>query len=542
MRKRNIMMLFILTLLMILAACVPSPEDDGASNTDKVEVDAGAQEDVNDNGGTLVVDLVAEAVSMDPAQATDINTHRIHYNMYDTLIGWDDQEEFKMIPQLAESWTESEDGKTYTFELREGVTFHDGTDLDAEAVKFTFERMIDENHPFHDTGPFPEADFYYGIIDEIEATDTHTVVFHLEEPSGPFLFSLATIIGGIVSPTAVEKYGDDFSSNGVGSGPFKLDTWQRGVQLTLTANEDYWDGAPEMDEIVFQPTPEDLVRVTKLMNGETDIIFDVSPDSIESIEEDADFEILMQPSPHLWYAGLNIRKEPFDDMKVRQAVNYAVDKEAIVEDILKGTGVVATQPLAPVYSGHDPDIDGYPYDPEKAKELMKEAGYEDGVEVNFIIPESGSGMQSPVEMATAIQSYLKEIGIEVTIERMEWGAFLDEANKGGRDVNDMWALSWTAITGDDDNTMTNLFSSNNIPLFNSGYYENDKVTALLEEAVDETDMDKRGSLYQDASKIITEEAAMLFVDYANQTAATSSHVEGLDLHPSQMFDLSKVSK
>lgn len=547
MRRVRLILLMAL-LIMVVAACSTSNGnqtengDQASSGTDATPDSSGAgdTEDKSGAGGTLVVNLSADAVTMDPAKATDINTHRVHYNMFDTLISWD-EERFDMIPRLAESWTESEDGLAYTFKLVEGATFHDGTPVDAEAVKFSFERILDENHPQF-TGPYPLADFYYGVIDRIEVIDPLTVKMTLKEPSASFLFNLTAIIGGIVSPTAVEEFGEDFGREGVGSGPFKLENWQRGVQITLAANTDYWAGAPKVDSVVFQPSAEDLVRVTKLLTGEADIIYDVAPDSIQQLQDDSNFNLMLQASPHLWYVGLNLRKAPFDDLKVRQAVNYAIDKESIVNDILKGTGTVATQPLAPAYNGHDPSITGYPYNPEKAKQLLKEAGYENGIKINFTIPESGSGMQSPVPMAIAMQSYLKDVGIEVEIKRMEWGAFLAEVNQGGQDVRDMWALSWMAITGDDDNMMTNLYSSNNIPLFNSGYYENERVTQLLEEAKKLTDLDERAALYREASRIITEEAAMIFVDYANQTAASSANIKGFKLHPSQMLDLRNVSK
>ncbi|MGM8212909.1 ABC transporter substrate-binding protein [Virgibacillus sp. W0430] len=542
-KRRNILnlLLFVLVGILILAAgCMPKEESSTsndaspAENTDEVDAETSSV-------GTFVVDLVADATTMDPGQATDVNTHRVHYNMFDTLVQWK-EEAFEIAPGLAEEWDISEDGLEYTFYLREGAMFHDGTDVDAEAVKFTYDRMIDENHEHH-YGPFPLADFYYGMIEEIEVIDPYTVKFVLQEKTASFLFNMATIIGGIVSPTAVQESGEDFASNAIGSGPFKLENWQRGVQIELAPHKEYWDGAPEIAKLVITPVKEDLVRVTRLMNGESHLIYDVNPDSIEEIEGDSNLEMLTQASPHLWYVGLNIRKEPFGDLKVRQAVNYAIDKEAIVNDILKGTGVAATQPLAPAYNGHDPSIEGYPYNPEKAKQLLEEAGYSEGdISINFVIPESGSGMQQPVAMSTAIQSYLADVGIEVGIEKMEWGAFLDEVNQGGRDVNDMWALSWMAITGDDDNVMTNLYSSNNIPLFNSGYYENEEVTTLLDEARVETDFEKRSALYQKASKIITEEAAMLFVDYAKQTAAMTSELNGFQLHPSQMMDVSKIGK
>jgi peptide/nickel transport system substrate-binding protein len=531
MKKRTVFAL--LLIVALLSACSGQP----AGTSDSANKSAGDAQT-----STLVVDLVAEPVSTDPQQVTDINSMRILHNMYDTLVTWDESG-FKMVPGLAESWEESEDGKEYIFKLRQGVKFHDGTPANAEAVKFTFDRMLDKNHPFFSTGPFPFAAFYYGLIDKVEVMDEYTVKFTLKDRFAPFLNNLTAVTGSIVSPTAVEKWGKDFSLHGVGSGPFSLEDWQKGIKLTLKANQDHWAGAPKVDQVIFQPIIEDLVRVTKLQTGEADIIVDVNPDSIANLDQDPNFTVIQQTGPHVWWVGLNNNKAPFDNVKVRQAVNYAVDKESIVQDILKGTGIASNQPLAPVLSGYNEDVEGYPYNPEKAKQLLAEAGYPNGFTVNFLVPESGSGMQSPVPMATAIQGYLKDVGITVNITKMEWGSFLAEINQGGRDVHDMWALSWMTGTGDSDLPLYNLLHSDSFPPgFNSGYYKNAKVDELVTKARSISDPKEREKLYLEASKLISEDAPWIFVDHAKQTAATSSKVKGFTLHPSHVFDLNKVSK
>jgi peptide/nickel transport system substrate-binding protein len=529
-RKSGFSISIIISILLFLAACSgtqSSTSEGGAGGGDK---------------STLVVDLVAEPVSMDPQQVTDINSMRVLQNMYDKLVDWD-EEGFNLTPKLAETWEESDDGTVYTFKLREDVKFHDGTSVNAEAVKFSFDRMLDESHPFFHTGPFPFAQFYFGKIDKVEVVDEFTVKFTLKETFAPFLNNLTTVTASIVSPAAVEKWDKDFSLHGGGSGPFMLEEWAKGVHTKLVANKDHFDGAPLVESVVFQPIVEDLVRVTKLQNGEADIIVDVNPDSIESLEADPNMKVIQQPGPHVWYVGLNNNKKPFDNVKVRQAVNYAVDKEAIVNDILKGTGVVSTQPLPDVLLGYNKDIEGYPYDPEKAKELLAEAGYPDGFTVNFLIPESGSGMQSPVPMSTAIQGYLQAVGITVNITKMEWGTFLSEIGQGAGDKYDMYALSWMSGTGDADLSLANLLHSNaHPPGFNSGYYKNEKVDELLDKATLTSDTAEREKYYLEAEKLISEDAPWIFIDHAKQTAAHSSSVKGFNLHPSHVFNLNKVSK
>ena len=490
---------------------------------------------------TITVNLVAEPVSMDPAQVTDVNSNRIHYNMFDTLVGWDD-EGFNHAPALATDWEISDNDLEYTFYLRDDVYFHDGNKLDAEAVKFTFERILDEDHPYYDTGPFPFAGSYYGPVEEIVIIDDYTVKFVLEHSFAPFLNNLTTTVGGIVSPEAVREHGEDFSRYGVGSGPYQLENWDRGVRVTLKANDNYWGQKPSIERVRVEPVVEPLVRGVQIMTGEADIIADVDPDSIEALEQDPNVNVHQQLGPHIWYVGLNLKDPPFDDQRVRQAVNYAIDRRAIVEDILKGTGVAATQTLAPAFEAHNEEVEGYPYNVDKARELLAEAGYEDGIEVSFIVPESGSGMQSPVAMSTAIQAYLREVGITASLEIMEWGAFLNRVNPGAEGKHEMWALSWMTLTGDPDMPLTNLHSGNSIPYFNSGYYDNPYVTEQLEKARQVTDPDERNAIYRELQEIITEDAPYIFVDWAKQTAAVSSQIEGFKLHPSHMFDFSKISK
>jgi peptide/nickel transport system substrate-binding protein len=534
--KRKLLLLLTFVMLLV-SACGSSTDTETVTDNTTESTDSSSTQE------PLVVNLVAEPVSMDPHQVNDINSHRVHYLMYDTLVGWDDKG-FNMIPQLAETWTISDDGLEYVFKLRSGVTFHDGTEVNAEAVKFTFEHMLNKEHPDYN-GPYPLADVYYGVIDKIETPDNLTVKFILKKKNGPFLNYLTATSAAIVSPDAVKKAGKDVAISGTGSGPYILEQWEKGVKVVLKANPDYWAGAPKNSAIIIEPVVEPLVRVTKLKTGEADIIADVDPDSIEDLVT-SKYNVLQQPGPHLWYVTLNASKKPFNDVRVRQAMNYAVDKESIVNDILRGTGVVATQPLSPVYNGHDPSIEGYDYDPEKAKKLLAEAGYADGFKVTFLIPESGSGMQSPVAMCTAVQDYLKAVGVDVEIQKMEWGAFLgtsqNEKNRGENAPYEMWAISWMNVTGDPDGTLANLYSANNMPLFNSGFYKNDEVTRLLDEAAIVNDLDSRTSLYQQASRIITDEAPMIFMDYGKQTAATSDKISGFELHPSHMLNLRLVTK
>lgn len=247
---------------------------------------------------TLVVGLVAEPTSMDPGQLTDINSMRVLSSVYDTLVRFK-EDSFTLEPSLATSWAISSDGLNYTFKLRRGVKFHDGTPFNAEVVKFTYDRLLDPKHPYANTGPFPFAGFYYGAVKQVTVVDASTVRFTLKQPFSPLLNNLTLNTGRIVSPAAVKRYGKDFASHPVGTGPFKFASWEKNVRIVLNANTAYWGGKPGLDRLIFRPLPEEQTRVTELLSGGVDFIVDVPPDNIAQIRSDPRFVFYQQPGPHV---------------------------------------------------------------------------------------------------------------------------------------------------------------------------------------------------------------------------------------------------
>jgi peptide/nickel transport system substrate-binding protein len=260
----------------------------------------------------LVVGQVAEPATMDPHVATAVNDFRILVNIYDGLVRYAPGT-LEVEPALAESWEISEDGTVYTFQLRDGVTFHDGTAFDAEAVKFNFDRMLDEDHPYHGTGPFPLS-FFFGAIEETEVVDELTVRFHLDEPYAPFLSNLAYPTGLIVSPTAVETHGDEYARNPSGTGPFAFRVWESNRQVALQRNEDYWNGAPPLAGVVFRPITDANARVSEMLSGGIDLMVEVPPDNVQLFADDDGFVLHEEAGPHLWFLILNTREAPFDDV------------------------------------------------------------------------------------------------------------------------------------------------------------------------------------------------------------------------------------
>ena len=485
-------------------------------------------------GGSLVAGLVAEPTSLDPGFLTDINSMRLVRNIYDGLTGFEPGT-FKVKPLLAKSWDISQDGLTYTFHLQEGVAFHDGTPFNADAVKFTFDRMLDPNHPYHDTGPFPFASFYFGAIGQTEVVDEHTVTMHLKQTFGPLLNTLAVTCGFIVSPVAVKKFGKDYGQNPSGTGPFKLTSWDHNERVSLERNPNYFGGAPHLDNLVFRPIVEEQTRLTELLSGGVNFIVDVPPDNIDQIKSDPTYQFAEQPGPHVWWVTINTAMKPFDDVRVRQALNYAVNKDAIVSDILKGTGDVAHTAVPPVIEwAFNADAAKYPYDVAKAKQLLADAGYLNGFETTFWVTESGSGMQSPKTMGQAIQADLQAVGIKTNIEVSEWGAYLALYNAGMGDKAGLAEMSWMFDTGDPATVLPLNFMSDGYPPkgFNTGRYTNKQVDQLLTDAGKSLDQEKRGEMYKEVQKITSEEAPWIFVDNAKQNAAMLANVQGFQLSPS----------
>lgn len=488
-----------------------------------------------------VVGQIAEPKSLDPAAVTAVNDFRILVNVYDGLTRYKDGT-LEVEPSLAESWEISEDGTVYTFKLRSGVKFHDGSDFNAEAVKFNFDRMLKEDHPYHDTGPFPLA-FFFSAVEEVNVIDDLTVEFKLNEPYAPFLSNLAYPTGLLVSPTAVEEHGKDFGRHPSGTGAFKFEEWEPNAKVVISRNEDYWDGAPPLEAVVYRPITDANTRVAEMLAGGLDIMVEVPPDSLSQFRDNPDYKVLEQAGPHVWFLILNTKEGPFADKKIRQAVNYAVNKKALVENVLQGTAEIAAGPTPPAFAwAHNEELEPYPYDPEKAKALLEEAGY-DGEELVFYVTEGGSGMLDPVAMGTAIQADLQAVGMNVKIETYEWNTFLGKVNPGLEGKADMAEMAW--MTNDPDTLPYLTLRTAAFPDkggFNSGYYSNPKVDELLEQARKETDQAKRAELYKEMQQIVHDDAPWLFVANWKQNAVTKASVENFKLQPSFFLMLHKVSK
>jgi peptide/nickel transport system substrate-binding protein len=482
-----------------------------------------------------VVALHAEPKSLDPHATTALNDFRVITSLYQGLVRFREGS-LDIEPSLAERYSVTPDGLRYEFDLVRHERFHDGTPFDAEAVKFNFERMLDPRHPFHDTGPFPLA-FFFDAVRSVRVEGRYRVVFELEEPFAPFLSNLAYPTGFMVSPAAVRRYGKFFGRHPVGTGPYRFAAWESHHRIVLESTP---PRAPF--SLIFRPITDEAARVAELRAGSIDLLPELSADTIAAFRKADDFVVHEQVGPHLWFVILNARVPPFDDRRVRRAFNYAVDKRALVEHVLESTASVADGPIPSAFSwARNPDLEPYPYDPERARRLIAESGGIDR-ELVFQVPDGGSGMLEPVQMATAIQADLARVGVSVKIERFEWNAYLSTVNAGLGDSQHMAAMAW--MTNDPDTLPFLTLRSGAHPPggFNSGYYRNRAVDALIDEAHRATSRPRRAELYRRLARLVHDDAPWLFVASSKQNAVARRNLAGFALEPSFFLSFENVFK
>ncbi|MGE7696575.1 ABC transporter substrate-binding protein [Lysinibacillus sp. NPDC094177] len=524
--------MLILVLSTILAACGGSDTKDAGSK------DTSSGGDTASSGGpkTLVYGRGGDSVALDPAVVTDGESFTVTANIYETLVNFGERD-VTIQPGLAKSWEPSEDGLTYTFKLQEGVKFHDGTDFNAEAVVKNFERWKSgaDKHPYY------SSQFVVGdkqVIESVTAKDDYTVVFKLSQPQAPFLKNLAMSPFAIASPKAFEANEEGLSTNPVGTGPFKFVSWVRNDAITIEKNPDYYiDGLPKLDKVIYKSIPENSTRLNALTSGEVDVADGLSPSDKASIESNSKLQLIERPSMNVGYLGLTVTRPPFDNVKVRQAVNYAIDKQALVDAFYEGLAEPAKNPMPPVISGYNDDIKGYEYDPEKAKALLAEAGY-DGKKIQlWAMPVPRPYMPDGKKIAEAIQKNLDDVGIKSEIVSFEWATYLEKAQNGEADA---FLLGWTGDNGDADNFLYTLLDGDNIGSNNYTFYDNKELHKLLVAAQTEINEDKRNEFYKQAQEIISKDAPWVPLAHSTPILAANTKVTNYIAHPTGSDRLANV--
>lgn len=492
---------------------------------------------------TLVVGIAADPTGLDPEAVLNNTSGFVMATIYDSLVRYKPGTT-EVAPGVAEKWDVSPDGLTYTFHLRHGIKFSDGTPLDAKAVIWNVDRLLNKNNPqyIYNTGTVEGyIEFTYGDVASYKVIDDDTVAFTFKKPSAPFLNSLAMVWNGLVSPTAAAKYGKELRNHPVGSGPFVLREWQPRNQVILDANPAYWGGKPKVDHLVFKELPDAQAAVLALKRGEIQILGDVSTPTIPAIKADPNLVLLTQPGLTVSGVSLPTQVAPFNDKRVRQALNYAIDVKAIDKALYAGLAAPMTSPLPAAQWGFDPALKGYSYNPDKAKALLKAAGVKPGLEVELLAYNSPRGYNpAGPALAVAIQGYLKKVGITAHVTQMEIGAYLAKVRSGK--YTGLALEGWSGDNGDPDNFLGELWGAKNIPINNWAHYNNPEVEKLLAKALTLPSAAARTPLYHQAQKMILDDAPWIFVNSTLQVRAINKHVKGFMLNPTQMyFGMEKVS-
>ncbi|MCO7175299.1 ABC transporter substrate-binding protein [Sporolactobacillus kofuensis] len=500
----------------------------------------------DDSSKTLVFGRGADTTSLDPAVVTDGESFRVTQNIFDTLVAYDYKNQTTEVkPSLATSWKISSDGKTYTFNLRKGVKFSDGTAFNADAVVYNFERWMNGKK----SGKFAYFPSMFGgykgdaslVIKSVTAPNANTVVFTLKRSSAPFLKNLAMSPFAISSPTAIKKYGDKYGANsGVGTGPFVFKNWKKNNTITLVKNKHYWKkGLPKLDSIVFKVIPDNSSRLNALKNGEIDIMDGLNPSDINGLKSDKDLHVYYRPPMNVAYLGFNVTMKPFDNKKVRQALNMAVDKEAINKAFYNGQAQPATNPMPPVLLGFDKSIKDYPFDLKAAKKLLAEAGYPHGFTTTlYTMSNPRDYMPQPAKTAEALQANFAKIGVKVKIENVEWSSYITKLQKGGAP---MYLMGWIGDNGDPDNFLYTLLDKDSAGSNNLSFYKSEPLHKVLIAAQTETNDAKRVALYEKAQKIIHEDAPWVPLEYAKAALVGKSTISGFAPSPTGSEPLEDVT-
>lgn len=504
-RKSFVLLSMLLVITVVLSACGNKTTSGGGSST-KDE---------------LVVAQGADPKSLDPHASNDQPSTRINRQIYNTLVVTDNNMEIQ--PGLAESWDQVDDN-TWEFKLREGVKFHNGEEMKASDVVFSFYRMANSAEVAH----------IIGAVKSVEEKDDYNVVIKTEEPFAPLLAHLAHSASSILSEKAVKDAGDDYQSHPVGTGPFKFVSHDSGDKVTLERFDDYYGDKAKVKTLVFRNVPEGTNRTIGLQTGEIDIAYDVEPIDVKTVEGDKGLKLVKDPSLSSDYVGFNTKKAPYDNVKVRQAINYAINVDEIIEVALEGAGTPATGPINDKVYGYNSNLKGYEYNPEKAKELLKEAGFENGFKTTIWTNDN----PVRVTIAEIVQGQLKEIGIDAKVEQVEWGAYLERTGKG---EHDMFILGWTTVTGDADYGLYAVYhSSQHGGSGNRTFFTDPKVDELLDKGRTATNEDERLKAYAEAQELILEGAPQAFLQFKTHNAGMQKNVEGFELHPSGSHYLGSV--
>ena len=551
--KRLLQFLMLLATVFLVSACTDDSET-------AVEGESLSE------GGDLIMSFPTDIISMDPHGSEDTPSEQVRHTIYEGLVTHN--ENMEIVPALATEW-EQIDETTWEFSLREDVTFHDGSEFNAEVVKANIDRI-------QDVARASPREFILEMISEVNIIDDYTVEIVTEYPFSPLLGNLSHGAGKMLSKdlidedyqnaldeagsdTTLEEYyeireiggeeheeiasqisnatGAIVEQNPVGTGYLQFDSRNPGETTKLVAYEDYWDGPPTIDSAEFKAVSETNSRIAELETGTSDFIARSESNNIDRIESNENLTLEKTDALAIDYIGINTEKEPFNNKLVRQAITHAFDQEAVLSGVFNGSGTPAIGPLSPVTLGYDENLERLEYDMDRARELLKEAGYEDGFDATIMVNED-----NPERLDTAIwmQESLAELNINIDIEQVEWGAYLEMTGNG---EHDMFVLGWSNPPADPNHLLSTLFHSDMIgSAGNRSFFSNEEFDALIDEGKKESDEGAREEIYKQAQEILIDEAPAIFIRYPENLNAYQSNISGLKIDNNNLLDLRNVTR
>jgi len=555
MYKKSIYKLFglLMVISMLLAAC---SSNSGAEATEAAAVEEDLDIFIFGRGG--------DSVRLDPALVTDGESFRVTGQVLEPLYQYD-QGSTVPVPALAEECIANEDSTVWDCKLREGVKFHDGTDFNADAVVYNYERWrFTDNAQHWDSMVFEYYEYMWGgfddasVITDVIAVDEFNVQFVLSAPLAPFLANIAMDMFAISSPAAIEAAGESYGLPDVGcvgTGPFKFVSWEEGNEIVIEANADYWGGAPKVDQVVFRVIPDDSARFLALQAGDIQGLEQAVVEDLATAEAADDLYVLTRPALNTGYLSFNYKIVEFQDANVRLAIEYALDKAGLVENFYGDYGEVATNFLPPLIWGHNSALADRGYDVQMAKDLLAEAGFPDGISeltiAEDILDADGNVLYaagdkvpfrlyympvtrfyypSPEEIGTAMAANLNAAGIQAELYlEGDWPTYLD-ARKNGL-LMGLYMLGWGGDNGDPDNFLAYFFGAGEEPMAKEGWYQNADLAVLLQEAAVLADREARQAMYEDAEQMLFDDVARVWIAHNNTPLIFSADVDGYIAQP-----------
>jgi peptide/nickel transport system substrate-binding protein len=528
--KRRFSFFLVVALIFVLIVS-------GCSSSNKATSGTENKSGGSTSGGSVTFALMGDIVSVDPAYAFDFTTNPVVTQMSEGLLKFDRNS--KLAPNLAESW-ESPDDKTYIYHIRKDVKFHDGTPMTVEDVIFSMERTRDPNTASY-TG------WMYSNVDKIEKADEWTVKVTLKQPDALWKYVPATTASHVISKSYYEKNKDNFgkpSGGTMATGPFKFIKWQTGSEIVMEKNEHYWnkEGGPFLDKVVFKVIPEGTTRVTGLKTGQIHMTIGLPLDLIELVESMESVHVEKVDGFLNDWVAFNTQKAPFNDVKVRQAINYALDKQKILDQIVKGSGSPAKAvPVGPAmwlfakdkWEQSYAQLPSYAYDLDKAKQLLASSSAANGFSAKILT----DGDSLRLNVALALQAAVKPLGINLEIEKVTNEELNTRAFSGARDY-DIIVNAWGSDFPDPVGNLLPVFHSDNVGEGGSNFanYRNDRVDELLDQQLQLTDDEKRAELMIEITKIIAEDTPWILIDHPKQMLAVNKDIEGYSIVPLWYWD------